>query len=55
MNENFSNTVREQILNNNSNTKEEVLSYKKCQECNGNVINQGGCDVCLDCGLSKCS
>lgn len=30
------------------------LGGKKCSECNSDMINQGGCYVCTNCGNSKC-
>ena len=38
---------RKEYKDNNSN-------QKKCPECGGNLIFEGGCNTCKDCGWSKC-
>lgn len=34
-------------------TDEDINSFK-CQECGGELRNEGGCITCVDCGWSKC-
>lgn len=37
-------------------SKKETLKNKniKCPECGGNLVFEGGCNTCKDCGWSKC-
>ncbi len=32
----------------------EVIPFEVCSLCGGEIIRQGGCDVCRDCGSSRC-
>lgn len=32
----------------------EEITGEKCPECGGDIINEGGCKHCKDCGWSKC-
>lgn len=34
--------------------KEERKTNPKCPQCGGNLIFEGGCNICKDCGWSKC-
>lgn len=34
--------------------KAEKTSSPKCPQCGGNLIFEGGCNICKDCGWSKC-
>lgn len=32
----------------------EIVTIPKCPECGGNLVFEGGCNTCKDCGWSKC-
>ena len=34
--------------------EEDNMITSKCPNCGGKLTHQGGCDVCIDCGWSKC-
>ena len=34
--------------------KEEEATGEKCPECGGEIVREGGCYVCKNCGYSKC-
>lgn len=34
--------------------KEHIISSAKCPQCGGNLVFEGGCNTCKDCGWSKC-
>ena len=40
-------TENEQKINQNN-------TYAKCPQCGGNLVFEGGCNTCKDCGWSKC-
>lgn len=42
-------TIDDDTLNETSNN-----THAKCPECGGNLIFEGGCNTCHDCGWSKC-
>jgi hypothetical protein len=31
------------------------VTGEKCPECGGDIINEGGCQHCKDCGWSRCN
>ena len=46
---------REQGLNTSVKINEDSITTKiKCPECGGDLIFEGGCNTCKDCGYSKC-
>ena len=34
--------------------KDNNSYQKKCPQCGGNLVFEGGCNTCKDCGWSKC-
>lgn len=34
--------------------KEHIINSAKCPQCGGNLVFEGGCNTCKDCGWSKC-
>lgn len=36
------------------NKQVNTVSYAKCPQCGGNLVFEGGCNTCKDCGWSKC-
>lgn len=32
-----------------------LIHYAKCPQCGGNLVFEGGCNTCKDCGWSRCS
>lgn len=36
-------------------SKYEGIIESKCPKCGGRMVNEGGCEKCLDCGESKCN
>lgn len=42
----------EKISNSKSNVKNVTRAI--CPECGGNLVFEGGCNTCKDCGWSKC-
>ena len=53
-----------EVLNNNNflenknsskeSTNKKVIHKPQCPNCGGNLIFEGGCNTCKDCGWSKC-
>lgn len=43
---------REGVLHRKDEPKTTVDGY--CDDCGGELVNEGGCESCLSCGLSKC-
>ena len=39
----------------NKYTEKEVVKGEVCPDCGGQIINEGGCIHCVECGWSKCS
>ena len=33
---------------------DDVISENACPECGSQLINTGGCNICQNCGWSKC-
>lgn len=33
---------------------DNITTISKCPECGGKLVYEGGCDMCKDCGYSKC-
>ena len=46
----------DQVLNVDSNVKSKNndVAKQKCPECSGDIIYESGCEICRDCGWSKC-
>ena len=42
---------KENVNLTNSNTK---ISKPKCPQCGGDLVFEGGCNTCKNCGWSKC-
>ena len=43
------------VLSNYIVDEDGLESFEECPECGGSVKRDGSCNVCLDCGFSKCS
>lgn len=39
----------------NKYTEREVVKNESCPECGGQIVNEGGCVHCVECGWSRCS
>lgn len=43
-----------QVVQNKLEQKQPTDHGVKCPECGGNLVQEGGCNVCRECGYSKC-
>lgn len=41
-------------VNENLKKENKLNKYIKCPQCGGNIVFEGGCNTCKDCGWSKC-
>ena len=42
------------IVEKKNDKKTSFISTAKCPQCGGNLVFEGGCNICKDCGWSKC-
>ena len=42
------------IFEKKNDKKTSFISTAKCPQCGGNLVFEGGCNICKDCGWSKC-
>ena len=45
-------SIKREIIRKENNIQENKSA--KCPECGGNLVFEGGCNICKDCGWSKC-
>lgn len=47
----------EEIIDTPKQSKKKIVANatsSKCPQCGGNLVFEGGCNTCKDCGWSKC-
>lgn len=41
-------------INQNNQNDEEQIRFETCPDCGGQLKHESGCEVCVDCGFSRC-